>query len=410
MFAGCGRSEIAFPKDFFPTEGFTVQAHPLYVRALVLGREQPVAVVSIEMTSLPDEEAAKLKAVAAQAARTEEQNVWIAVTHTFSAPHIMPDHALKTDAERARKAALKKLLADAVRGAVERAAERAGECEMTISRGQSGIPASRDIELAEGWWVGCGGKGPSDNTLTVLKLSTAEGVKGLLVHLNVQPSVLDGTGAADGRCVSGDLAGVACAALEAAYPGAAAMFMVGAAGDQAPVKRAVGYVPAADGGYAQIDLHEEGVPIAEALGRQLADEVQDALARDGEVVEGAAEIRVRAFDVPAKKMNRNLRELKPTRSCEWEPDGLKAQTIELLTVGGLAILGVKPELTAVTAAHILAVSPYRHTLVATMVNGGAKYMADRSAYDRRMYEAINSPFMPGAAEKLEMEARKLFER
>ena len=244
----------------------------------------------------------------------------------------------------------------------------------------------------------------------MLKLSTAEGVKGLLVHLNVQPSVLDGTGAADGRCVSGDLAGVACAALEAAYPGAAAMFMVGAAGDQAPVKRAVGYVPAADGGYAQIDLHEAGIPIAEELGRQLADEVQDALARGGEVVEGAAEIRVRAFDVPAKKMNRNLRELKPTRSCEWEPDGLKAQTIELLTVGGLAILGVKPELTAVTAAHILAVSPYRHTLVATMVNGGAKYMADRSAYDRCMYEAINSPFMPGAAEKLEIEAKKLFER
>ena len=410
MFAGCGRSEIAFPKDFFPTEGFTVQAHPLYVRALVLGREQPVAVVSIEMTSLPDEEAAKLKAVAAQAARTEAQNVWIAVTHTFSAPHIMPDHALKTDAERARKAALQKLLADAMRGAVERAVERVGECKMTISRGQSGIPASRDIELAEGWWVGCGGKGPSDKTLTVLKLSTAEGVKGLLVHLNVQPSVLDGTGAADGRCVSGDLAGVACAALEAAYPGAAAMFMVGAAGDQAPVKRAIGYVPAADGGYAQIDLHEAGIPIAEELGRQLADEVQDALTKGGEPVEGAAEIRVRAFDVPAKKMNRNLRELKPTRSCEWEPDGLKAQTIELLTVGGLAILGVKPELTAVTAAHIRAGSPYRHTLVATMVNGGAKYMADRSAYDRCMYEAINSPFMPGAAEKLEMEARKLFER
>ena len=50
MFAGCGRCEIAFPKDFFPTEGFTVQAHPLYVRALVLGREQPVAVVSIIAT------------------------------------------------------------------------------------------------------------------------------------------------------------------------------------------------------------------------------------------------------------------------------------------------------------------------------------------------------------------------
>ena len=31
---------------------------------------------------------------------------------------------------------------------------------------------------------------------------------------------------------------------------------------------------------------------------------------------------------------------------------------------------------------------------------GAKYMADRGCYERCMYEAINSPFAPGAAERL----------
>jgi hypothetical protein len=33
-----------------------------------------------------------------------------------------------------------------------------------------------------------------------------------------------------------------------------------------------------------------------------------------------------------------------------------------------------------------------------MVNGASKYMADRSAYDRFCYEAMNSPFGRGAAE------------
>ena len=41
--------------------------------------------------------------------------------------------------------------------------------------------------------------------------------------------------------------------------------------------------------------------------------------------------------VPAKKMNRNLHELKPVRSCEWEPDGENEQPISILTLGDLAL-------------------------------------------------------------------------
>ena len=106
-------------------------------------------------------------------------------------------------------------------------------------------------------------------------------------------------------------------------------------------------------------------------------------------------------------MNRNLRELRPTHFCEWEPDGDKEQTIELFALGDLAIVGVRPELTYPTLKQIQAVSPYSVTLTATLINGGAKYMADQSAYDRFMYEAVNSPFAPGAAEMLVREAAAL---
>ena len=45
-------------------------------------------------------------------------------------------------------------------------------------------------------------------------------------------------------------------------------------------------------------------------------------------------------------------------------------------------------------------SPFNQTMVMTMVNGGAKYMADSSAYERFTYEAMNSPFARGSAELL----------
>lgn len=408
MKLGCGRSEIAFPEGFFPTEGFTVQIHPLYVRSLVIGQENPVAIISIEMTSLPDDEAARLRKAAAEAAQLSEKNVWIVVTHTFSAPHILPDMALKTEEDRAHRAVLQELLLNAVRRSVEEAVKDAEETVLTLHEGLSEVLASRDIELEEGWWIGCGGTGPSDKTLTVLKAQAGERVKAILLHLNLQSSVLDGTGAPEGKCVSGDVAGVACAELEARLPGATALFLIGAAGDQAPVRRAKGFCPDGQGGYEEIDLHEAGVPIAKELGEQLARETQEALKATGAPIEGGTSTCARTFEAPAKKMNRNLHELRPSHSCEWELDGTKEQTIELMTIGGLSILGVKPELTCPTARRLKEAGNSAHTLIATMVNGGAKYMADRSAYDRCMYEAVNSPFAPGAAEMLEAEAKELF--
>lgn len=404
---GIGRCEMEFPHDFFPTEGFICQVHPLHVRVLFIDEPSPFALVSIEMTSLPDEECARLRKETALLLGIGESRIWISVTHTFSAPHILPDFALKTEEEREHRTVLRRTLSDAVRSAVWQARQETAEMDLHLYQGISETFAGRDIELPEGWWIGFGGKGPSDHTLTVLEVRQNGKVKGLLLHLNTQSSVLDGTGAVDGKCVSGDYVGFACTELEKRYPGAAVLFLIGAGGDQAPVKRGKGYAPDGQGGYGDIDLHDEAVSIAEDLGRQLAAEVVTALQNTPVELNGEVQTASRSFNAPAKKMNRNLRELRPTHSCEWEPDGDKEQTIELFALGDLAIVGVKPELTCPTLKQIQAASPYPVTLTATLINGGAKYMADQSAYDRFMYEAINSPFAPGAAEMLVREAAAL---
>ena len=410
MKIGIGRCEMEFPADFFPTEGFVKQAHPLYVRVFFIDEETPFALVSIEMTSLSDEECARIKKETAILLGIGKNQVWVAATHTFSAPHILPDFVLKTEEEKEKRTLLQRTLGDAIRAAVWQAKQEAAESELTLYQGETSVMASRDIELPEGWWIGCGGSGSSDKTLTMLKVTRNDQVKALLIHANVQSSVLDGTGAADGKCVSGDLAGIACAELEKRCPGASVQFMIGAAGDQAPVKRAKGYAPDGQGGYQEIDLHEDGISLAETLGQKLATEVMSALRNNGTELNGKVKTAFRSFYAPAKKMNRNLRELKPTHSCEWELDGEKEQTIELFALGDLAIVGVKPELTYPTLKQLQDASPYPITLAATMINGGAKYMADQSAYDRCMYEAVNSPFAPGAAELMVREAAALLKR
>lgn len=398
MRVGSGKCELIFPEGFFPTEDFTVQAHPLFVRAVVLGAAKPVVLVSIEMTSLPDDEAQRLRETAAASAATRPENVWVTVTHTFSAPHLMPD-ALLDEAGLARKKQLRALLDDAVHAAVLQAKRATDDVEALFSQRESSLPASRDIELQDGWWVGCNGDGPANRTLTVLQFGRTH-PRAILIHLNMQPSVLDGVGAKDGRCVSGDVAGLVSAYFERRYPDAVCLFMIGAAGDQAPVQKAKGLYKHDDGSIEDVDLGEGGVALAERLSVRLMSEARDMLLEPGEALGDEIGLVHGSVTVSRKKMNRDLHSLRPTRQCQWEPDGEGEQAFSLLRLGDLVLCGVKPELTYETDAAIKAASPFPHTLVATLVNGSAKYMAARGVYDRCMYEAINSPFAPGAAEAL----------
>ena len=84
------------------------------------------------------------------------------------------------------------------------------------------------------------------------------------------------------------------------------------------------------------------------------------------------------------------------------------QPVCVLTLGEAQLVGVLPELNCVTAKAITQDHPLAR--VVTLFDGGAKYMADADSYDRITYEAMNSPFGKGAAERLTEAARALLEK
>ena len=70
----------------------------------------------------------------------------------------------------------------------------------------------------------------------------------------------------------------------------------------------------------------------------------------------------------------------------------------ILTLGDIAFVGLKPEVNCITAEELAEKSPYERTILISMINGGQKYMPDAQSYERITWEAQNSMMMPGAAE------------
>ncbi|MGN1019723.1 MAG: hypothetical protein ACI4O7_05065 [Aristaeellaceae bacterium] len=383
-------------------EGFSVQLDALHARVLVLEEAKRCALLALEMTSLPPEEIAAMSRILRE--ETGAEQTFVLAVHTFSAPHFMPDHALKTDGERRKKAQLQQLVYAAIRDAARDAAARMAEATVSAGQAECLVNSARDVETTAGWWIGNNGSGPVNHTLTVVALEDAAGSRlAALVHYPVQSSVLDGSQLRrGGKAVSGDLAGRMAAALEADW-GCPVLFLIGAAGDQAPREKAVGFTEQ-DGVLVPTDLQDDILPALDALSAEMADAAR-AAARRAMPAQGPLRWRSASVTLDGKKIERDLHKLHPTRVPPYEPDGENVQTVELLEVGGVRLLGVKPELNCVTAGEIAGSDPL--TLVVTLWNGGAKYMADAASCARITYESQNSPFMPGAAEQLVRTAREL---
>ncbi|MCD8347860.1 MAG: hypothetical protein LUD16_07930 [Lachnospiraceae bacterium] len=450
--AGAGKRVIAVPQDYLAVENFGMIHDPIHARAVAIRQEKAestVILVSLEITSMPGEETEAIRTLIAGKTGVREENIWVCVTHSFSSPHLLPDHFFQSEAELALKNEYREALQSAAVGAAADAVEHMQSATLAVGAGDCGIVASRDIETADGWWVGTNGDGPTNRTVTVLRFNDLAGQPiALISHFAIQSSVMDQSELSDGKKpVTSDIAGNACRKVEEeSGESLVCLFLIGAAADQAPIEKAVNET-FENGEKIHTDLHEEGFAICERLSEKLkkriceiAHEAGQSQTRtnslqenvlcsqkaqsqcrkneaDGcsekaesceenpdEMTEPVIKVTSASLMVPAKHMNRDLHSLRPTRHAVYEPDGESETTIEAIRIGDLALLGVKPELTCKTAASIAEQSGFGTTLICTLVNGASKYMADESAYDRSCYEAQNSPFGRGAAELLAAKA------
>ncbi|MCD8014873.1 MAG: hypothetical protein LUG99_17205 [Lachnospiraceae bacterium] len=400
---GAGKRMIEIPEAYLPAENFRTIHDPIHARAVAISNEETVILVSLEIISLQAPEIQCIQEQIESRTGVPADHIWVCATHSFSSPHLMPDERLGSEEMISLRDQYRLALQTAAADAAAEAVSTQRAAAMGCNTGFCDIVANRDVELAEGWWIDTNGFGPTDRTVSVVSFRDTEGkLIAVMSHFGMQSSVLDQSElAGGGKAVTPDVAGTMCRMVEEALGGETiALYLIGAAGDQAPVEKAVSET-FENGERIRTDLHEKGFEICDRLAGQLAAQVREAVEAT-KFTEDAPQIGVgkTTLTVPSKEIERELRNLKPVRSYDWRPDGEREISVEAIRIGTLALVGVQPELCCVTGLAIRKDSPFQRTLVCTMVNGAAKYMADDRGYERFTYEAMNSMFGRGSAEML----------
>lgn len=385
---GTGKAVIQIPKQLFPIEKFSGIHDDINARALILESGQKAVIISLELTSLPSYEIEVLKEKVMFETGIQKENIWICVTHTFSAPHVRSQDAVDRDVGIAySNSLLCRAIEDAVSVAVRIAAARMSEVKIGFGCGHCAVNTNRDVFTDTGWWLGSNDSGISDKSVPVIRFDTLDDEPfALLYSYDVQSSIMDGAFQSDGyRLTSGDLAGMASRYIEEQYDRPlVAMFCMGAAGDQAPAMKA-----------EKVD----GFALVEALSTTLGNAV---LRTAGKIkcIQSGDGLMMKKYkcQCPGQQMPKSRSDIHPTKRYDFIQTGEKEIEIEIIKLGDIALIGIQPEICSITAMEIKKSSPMTQTMIFTMVNGGAKYMADISSYDRITYGAMNSPFGRGAAE------------
>jgi hypothetical protein len=366
--AGAGRAEIV--PGPLPLDGFTRVRDALAARVLLLeeGAER-IAWVVADQTALRPPVLEAVRARVCEVAGVTAADCLVSVSHTFSAPHIPDDDAPEGVAWRA---ALLEAAADAAR----QAAASLRHAAVAVGRATCELAVNRDVEVAEGWTLGTDGTGYADTSVHVVRVTAADGALiALLVGTAVQPSAMELSGE---RIVTGDVTGAAMTRIEQELPGAVALSLIGCAGDQAPVA--------------------SGPEAIDALGQRLADAVLGA-----DVAPAGAgaplSLTAREITVPGQVPTDRL-DVRPVRGHVFTAAADRPLPFWILRAGALTAIGVQPELNAFTGRELRARVGDPDLVIATMCNGGAKYLPDAASFDRATYEAQSSRFARGGVELL----------
>lgn len=409
-YAGAGKEVISIPESIFPMEGFGKKLDDLHARVFIFKAQKNWVVVSLEMTSLQDYEIDILKENIKNLLHVEKESIWITVTHTFSAPHIRSVHALQDDFIKKKNTVYSNAIENAVEAACLKAVQSMKEVVVGYGQGQCNINRNRDIETNEGWWLGKNSEGFSDMALPVITFKDkADNVIAVLYNYDMQSSVMDGVCLDDGtRLITSDVVGKASRFIEE-NNNTVAIYLLGAAGDQIPQLKAI-EKSVIDGKLVEINYKEKGYEFVEELGKKLGKQVISVMSaityRDSLVMKHQKDF----CQCNGQKAPKNMKELRPVREYNFEEDGVYKTPIELIRIDDLAIIALQPEICSQTAYQIRRESLFPFTMVVTMVNGGAKYMADAKSYERITYEAMNSKFAKGSAEKVRDKAIEMLER
>jgi hypothetical protein len=418
--AGAGQADIETSVTMFPVAEFTGQHDPVSVRTLLLDDgSQQFAILTVDTPSIQNASIVAWKAILTKVTGIAPENTLVIGTHVTPSPHISSE-AGPGGARQMSPADLTnaKAYAQAVDIAVESSATKAfvnlQPARVGFGTGTSRVNINRDVLTQKGWTVGYNDSGFTDPSLAMVRFNSLDGKPlAWLMDYAVRPAIMERSKTADGGAlISGDIVGAARHNLEAQYgSGATALFLMGAAVDQSPLFMANRFVLDKEGNSSQIDIHEAGFALVDLLGERLGSAAV-AVSEGINTSETPTKLKLMRQSVEVATQARQ----RPNSSAAIAAAPQKATEMVpfvILQIGNIALVGVVPELNAQIGVKIKTESPFPHTIVATMVDGSAKYLPDEASYDRKTPEALGSQFARGSAEAVvvavETQLRKLSE-
>jgi neutral ceramidase len=395
-------SDAALPMSGYAnrTGGFQGIHDHIYARAIVLndGTKQ-AAIVSWELIGVPTPVWEEVSRRVANEVGIPSAYLLLTAVHDHSAP--APFGMYGNDSPKS--AIYTKQLEDWTLQAIRRAKENLQPAKIGIGTGKTYVNINRrEYSPETGWWLGYNADGPSDKTVTVVRMDALSGKPiALLINYAVHAVVMGG----ENYQITGDLAGATSRYAENYYRGKpeeaprgdagaaiqlkpaestdnlVALWTSGAAGDQNPISLARG------SDFTLVDslgkvLGEESVRVADGIhttdGVQLSGKQQEITCPGRKVAAGPL----------------------PRKDYIWEDAEPVSIRLSLLKIGDIALAGVSGEALTMINEHLKEKEvPSRHVVMLTHTNGSSGYIPDDAAFAQVSYEITTSHLKPGCAEK-----------
>lgn len=438
LMAGAGKANLLFSPEVFPTarEDYVGVHDNPHVRVLILDSVVRYVIYNIEIVNVFPDTRERIVNVLMEKTGVKPENIWYHNCHVLSTPHAWKVDLSVQETEHHGESQLKfqrtpkqqksvELVSEAIVNATVAATEMAVRSIQSAligcGWGVCGANTNRNLETSEGWWVSCNDEGIVDHRVPILRIDNKGGEPiAILFGFHAQPAVLDMVCQKDGgRLVSGDIAGCSTEFIEKEYPTAVAMYFTGAGGDGTPYFRGDYYLRGRGGRRMNKKLCEKAFLITELIGERLGQQVVMAMERiQAKESNPRICIEMRMAALPAlKRMKQGPgRPEGPRREYCFEGDGIKEIPLNVMQIGDMGFFGLIPEIGQETAIRIEDGSPFVVTMVSTFTNsgpkeiGGGKYMAEAKDYDRVTFQALNTMFAKGAAEKMADQAINMLKR
>lgn len=415
MKAGFSKSEILFPEEMFPLEGFKGIHDNPHVRMMYLEGVCDVMVLCVlELVNVPRKGIDYCRRRVSKELNVEDKKVWVHMTHAITTPHEPgpmgpPNHRPPITDEDLKK---KELFYGAIEKAIDAAsvALRLDINEVSLSWGDALCMANqnRDVKTPFGWWIGQNGKGPSNHNMQVLRATTAEGnLKGVFVSFGIKPCAIDNSGMMQGeRLVSSECCGKACLLAEEVLD-VPVIFAMSAAGDQIPIYTSLHEDVTDDGLVKYRDEGvEQGFLYADKVGDIMSQSIVEAVSLANESVNDETGWEMLSFTWQRKQSEPR----KVTNQMECIADGETEFMAEVFRLGNAFFIAERPEINTQTEYELLEKCPLDRVILLSMTNGEMKYLPDQKAFENSTWEAQSAMFMPGAAERFVEEAGNAMNR